>query len=880
MRKVLYLLIIPVLLIGCSKVKEVEVPQELDGLHEVVFHADWGAETRTILQEDGGVWWSPGDEISLYVGSGNNQYRLISNSSESSPKTDFVGMVGEGEGPYYAISPYNSAIGGTSFTIPTVQYSTKGSFTSEQMISYAYSNDDHLTFYNTCAGIKFSVTQEGIKKIVFKNREDSEPIAGDMYVQFFTSFPENPGIIPQYSGSSNSLTVYPAEGDYFIPGEFYYASLRPGNTSLVISFFTETQSATVALYDRWLERSTIVTLREVDKDLSFTKQDNHTYATLGASVPLLPDGVNKDDIKEVVFHTSSNVKTETIVPCSIPRYVRMGYYDIEYYPVYFELIGSTAHFYTEAERYRMGGVGCISFAEWHELRHVDLSMFDTSQVSDFQHMFWNCINLESVNLSSFDTNNGRSFFDMFAGCKKLRELDISNFSSKNAIYTYVSPFSGIFNNCHSLVSLDLGYFNISGEVDHGMFSFARNSHNCAIRCTPGTREALSNPITRLSNNVNITWVLPDEEMPHVEPYRFDYYSSDFSDDKTFRVLQKASVGKGINIILMGDGYSDRMINDGTYDEDMTKAMNAIFKDEPYASFKEYFNVYLVYAVSENEIPGESYTTFGTFIGGMDPENGAVAYHEDYYVKMYARIPDVDIDETCIVLVLNQEPGFVAGVATQGWVMEGEDVDVVSDYAKGGSVVMACRGRQSSDDYYSFVVAHEFGHGFAKLADEYIVYAGMMEDGEKEEYLRLANNYGWWKNIDFTDNPAAIKWNHFLNDERYTGTVGIFEGATYTEGAWRPSEYSIMHNDITGMFNAPSREAIYKRIHRLAFGKEWQYDYETFVEYDQKNIAAEKAALSAPMVLRPPVPEMLGKPFMKIEKSVMPDGKERVKVIMN
>lgn len=878
MRKVLSFLIIPVLLIGCAKVKEAEVPQELDGLHEVVFHADWGAETRTILQEDGGVWWSPGDEISLYVGSDNNQYRLISNSSVSSPKTDFVGMVGEGEGPYYAISPYSSAIGSTSFTIPTVQYSTKGSFTSEQMISYAYSNDDHLTFYNACAGIKFSVTQEGITKVVFKNREDSEPIAGDMYVQFFTSFPEHPGIIPQYSGSSNSLTVYPSEGDYFIPGEFYYASIRPGSTSLFISFYNETQVATIGLYSRWIERSTIVTLRDIDKNLPFKDIDNYTYATLTGT--LLPDGIDKDTITEVVFHTSSEVKTGTIAPCSLPEYTRIGYYDIDYIPVYFELIGSTAHFYTEAERYRMGGLGCISFAEWHELRHVDLSMFDTSQVSDFQYMFWNCINLESVNLSSFDTSNARSFFYMFGGCKKLKELDISNFSSRSAIFTFCPPFSGIFNNCHSLVYLDLGDLNISGDVDHGMFCFARNSHNCAIRCNPETREALCDPITRLSNNVDITWVLPDEELPHVEPYRFDYYSTDYSKDKTVKVLQEASVGHGINIIIMGDGYSDRMINDGSYDEDMTKAMNAIFKEEPYASFKEYFNVYEVYAVSENEIPGESYTAFDSFMGGMDSVNGPVAYHEDYYVKKYAITPNVDIDEACIVLVLNQEPGFLAGVATQGWIMGGDDVDAVTDYAKGGSVVMVCRSRQAGDDYYSFVVTHEFGHGFAKLADEYIIYDGMMEDWEKDEYLRLANNFGWWKNIDFTDNPSTIKWNHFLNDDRYTGTVGIYEGATYAFGTWRPSEESIMNNDITGMFNAPSREAIYKRIHRLAFGKDWQYDYETFVEYDQKNIAAEKAALSAPMVLRPPVPEMLGKPFMKIEKSVIPDGKERVRVIMN
>lgn len=45
------------------------------------------------------------------------------------------------------------------------------------------------------------------------------------------------------------------------------------------------------------------------------------------------------------------------------------------------------------------------------------------------------------------------------------------------------------------------------------------------------------------------------------------------------------------------------------------------------------------------------------------------------------------------------------------------------------------------------------------------------------------------------------------------------------------------NDGNGSFNAPSREAIYYRIHKLAYGPEWEYDYEEFVKWDQgaKNI---------------------------------------------
>ena len=36
------------------------------------------------------------------------------------------------------------------------------------------------------------------------------------------------------------------------------------------------------------------------------------------------------------------------------------------------------------------------------------------------------------------------------------------------------------------------------------------------------------------------------------------------------------------------------------------------------------------------------------------------------------------------------------------------------------------------------------------------------------------------------------------------------------------------------FNAPSREAAYIRIHKLAYGSSWEYDYEEFVKYDAIN----------------------------------------------
>lgn len=53
---------------------------------------------------------------------------------------------------------------------------------------------------------------------------------------------------------------------------------------------------------------------------------------------------------------------------------------------------------------------------------------------------------------------------------------------------------------------------------------------------------------------------------------------------------------------------------------------------------------------------------------------------------------------------------------------------------------------------------------------------------------------------------------FLTDSRYQNEhLGVYEGAcTYPEGAYRPSEDSMM-NSNTCAFNAPSRMSLYEKL---------------------------------------------------------------------
>ena len=101
--------------------------------------------------------------------------------------------------------------------------------------------------------------------------------------------------------------------------------------------------------------------------------------------------------------------------------------------------------------------------------------------------------------------------------------------------------------------------------------------------------------------------------------------------------------------------------------------------------------------------------------------------------------------------------------------------------------------------------------------------GAIPESEIAVYLSLQTLSHAYMNVCFdADKPS---WSRFLEDERYRWDgLGVWEGAcTYPIGVWRPSENSIMNSAPDG-FNAPSREAIWLRLHKLAFGPEWEYDY--------------------------------------------------------
>ena len=875
--------ILPSLLWGC--VKEVEQQlQDQESLHEVVFHAGWAPETKTVLQEDGSVWWSPGDEISLFVGDGENGgYKLTATNTTPEATVDFVGWIGDGSNnaKYIAIYPYNekNRIEGDDIivTIPSVQVAKEGTFAESALVSVAISDNESLYFTNICGGIKFSVANEGITKVVFRDHiidaiyANNSPLSGNVKLNRNVT---DGYCEPLYDGSeSMSITVLPSDGECFEPGKFYYVTMIPkAFNDLEVQYYKEDLVASYRLtylvtqethQMPSIQRSVFKRVYEKDSGLVFSKAYN-TYAVFKTD-RILPDDVDKALITEAVFHTSTNKTTNMLLVPSSESEATAS--------IYFELDGTVAHYYTSAERYQIREAGWL-FGGWSSLKRLDLSMFSTESITNMSYMFADCINLEYLDVSSFNTGNVDTMTGMFQNCRHLKTLNISNFS-----FNRLSDAGYMFFRCLSLTNLDLGTFEMPKTHEsaswYSMDGVAQLSKNCGIRCSARTRDILCEPGTGIQEySKYITWFLPDNDFPVFEA-QIDpslYRSSDFSMDKKVKMLNTATEGNGIDIVLMGDAYSDRLIADGTYENDMVMAMDALFSHEPFKSHKHLFNVYLIYSVSINEVLGED-CCFDSSIKDVSLFENNTQFWNDYTtVRNYAMLASKKSDKYQVFPILVMNTDVYGGFATTNTEFGESDMFDYPARIEGQAVV----ARDRDGDSFHYVVCHEFGHSFAALYEEYVDRDNPMEEWEETGMKEAYTHIGWWSNVDFTSDPETIKWHRFLEDSRYDSSeVSIIEGARHAIGIWRSVDQSMMGTG--GEYSIPAREAIYKKIHKLAYGEEWQYDYESFVLQDIKNL--QNSAPSTAAYIPYPV-RVDRKPFLKMEESISSDGKKAVTLIMN
>jgi hypothetical protein len=294
-------------------------------------------------------------------------------------------------------------------------------------------------------------------------------------------------------------------------------------------------------------------------------------------------------------------------------------------------------------------------------------------------------------------------------------------------------------------------------------------------------------------------------------------------------LQKATVGRGIELIIMGEGYQlADMKRDGSgkYEAVVKQAVDGFFSVYPYTEFREYFNVWMVGAVSRDagmwtEHPfTPSITVFGCRWAG-EPTTVISCNQEVMleYTKLVSEPLGKSINDMTVIMPINLD--VYAGTCIMGY--------------DGFSCAMVPVG-----ETFRNVVAHEAGgHGFAKLADEY--YMNQNPDKTVADNVRQnVEEYkaaGHMDNVDLHGEISQTTWAAFAGNPKYTGPgvdahnrVDTYEGAYfYGKGIWRPEQNSCM-NDNTAYFNAPSRWAMVRRMMALS-GKDADYTVEEFMTGD-------------------------------------------------
>ena len=100
------------------------------------------------------------------------------------------------------------------------------------------------------------------------------------------------------------------------------------------------------------------------------------------------------------------------------------------------------------------------------LESLNLTNFNTENVTNMSCMFMGCSGLESLNLTNFNTENVTDMSSMFSGCSALKSLDLTKFNTAKVEIMYM-----MFNGCSALKSLDLTKFNTAKvEYINDMFS--------------------------------------------------------------------------------------------------------------------------------------------------------------------------------------------------------------------------------------------------------------------------------------------------------------------------------------------------------------------------------------------------------------------------
>jgi hypothetical protein len=259
--------------------------------------------------------------------------------------------------------------------------------------------------------------------------------------------------------------------------------------------------------------------------------------------------------------------------------------------------------------------------------------------------------------------------------------------------------------------------------------------------------------------------------------------------RTTRIYGSGEPQNSVDLAFLAEGYTaDEMEK---FRSDVRMMADALFAEAPFSEFRDKFNIWAVESVSQDsgtDIPGEKIyantvlnSTFYTFNLDRYLTTTDIKSVNDYA----ASVPHDNI----IVLINSERYG-------------------------GGGVYNYYSGTTVDHPLSKIVFVHEFGHGFAGLADEYYssavaydeFYPLNVEPWEPNITTRV-NFDGKWKSMIKPGTPVPTP-----PEEKYMNTTGLFEGGGYSaKGIFRPEFDCRMKSNGPKGYCSVCREAVRKTI---------------------------------------------------------------------
>jgi len=201
--------------------------------------------------------------------------------------------------------------------------------------------------------------------------------------------------------------------------------------------------------------------------------------------------------------------------------------------------------------------------------------------------------------------------------------------------------------------------------------------------------------------------------------------------KTIELIKNGNPHVMVDLVVLAEGYT--AAQESKFQDDLKRFSQTFFSQEPYKSYKNHFNVTGVFKPSEEsgcDEPGHGFfrnTSLGTTFHSLGSPRYMLTEDNRSLRDIAAGAP-----YDAIYIMVNQKR-----------------------YGGGGIYNFYCTFT-SDNQWFEYLLLHEFGHSFTGLADEYYTSSTAYNDFYPKEVEPLEPN------ITALIDPKNLKWKHFLS----------------------------------------------------------------------------------------------------------------------